>query len=355
MEFTHYQVLGVSESASQEEIKSSYKNLAKKFHPDKNPGNSAFEEHFKKINSAYQILSNPDKRKNYDIKLYYQRNRPVTTSQTSTRTQKPNPSQKKRYNREAERKRKAEEKKFERKVWKYTIIGGLLFLICCTIFYEVMNTLTYSSYFEEAMKLEQKGQPGPAIARYTDALIVKEEGEAFARRGLLRYKRNDFFGALDDLNLAIKKGQSNFELFYTRGKANIRLRNYNDASSDFEDAVKIKKSDSAYFYLAEIQNFHMKNYSKALAAYNEVIQMNPAWTDAIFGKGLCLQSLHFDKEAIEAFEIAITRKPNEGEYYYYNGFSKLNLKDSISACQNFQIAKSFNFYDANDAVEAVCY
>ena len=62
----YYKILGVGKDASVEEIKKSYRKLALKLHPDKNPGNKDAEEKFKKINEAYAVLSDPTKRKEYD-------------------------------------------------------------------------------------------------------------------------------------------------------------------------------------------------------------------------------------------------------------------------------------------------
>lgn len=62
----YYSILGVSEDASQEEIKRAYRELAKKYHPDKTRGDKKAEERFKEINEAYGILSDPEKRKKYD-------------------------------------------------------------------------------------------------------------------------------------------------------------------------------------------------------------------------------------------------------------------------------------------------
>jgi molecular chaperone DnaJ len=61
-----YKVLGVAEDASPEEIKKSYKKLAMKYHPDRNKGDSKAEEKFKSISTAYDTLSDPTKRSNYD-------------------------------------------------------------------------------------------------------------------------------------------------------------------------------------------------------------------------------------------------------------------------------------------------
>lgn len=62
----YYEVLGISKTATADEIKSAYRKLAKKYHPDLNPGDKAAEEKFKEIGEAYEILSDADKRARYD-------------------------------------------------------------------------------------------------------------------------------------------------------------------------------------------------------------------------------------------------------------------------------------------------
>ncbi len=62
----YYKILGVSRDATQEEIKKAYRRLALKYHPDRNKGNKEAEERFKEINEAYAVLSDPEKRRQYD-------------------------------------------------------------------------------------------------------------------------------------------------------------------------------------------------------------------------------------------------------------------------------------------------
>jgi molecular chaperone DnaJ len=62
----YYTILGLSRDATEKDIKTAYRKLARKYHPDVNPGNKAAEEKFKEINQAYEVISDVEKRKKYD-------------------------------------------------------------------------------------------------------------------------------------------------------------------------------------------------------------------------------------------------------------------------------------------------
>ena len=61
-----YSILGINKGATEKEIKKAYRKKAKEFHPDKNPGDKTAEENFKKVSEAYEVLSDPQKKQNYD-------------------------------------------------------------------------------------------------------------------------------------------------------------------------------------------------------------------------------------------------------------------------------------------------
>src|ERR1044072_6616188 len=62
----YYKTVGVERSASEADIKKAYRKLARQYHPDINPGNTAAEAKFKEINEAYEVLSDKEKREKYD-------------------------------------------------------------------------------------------------------------------------------------------------------------------------------------------------------------------------------------------------------------------------------------------------
>ena len=62
----YYNVLGIHKTADDKTIRQAYRRLARKYHPDVNPGDSSAEESFKNVNEAYSVLSNSDNRRQYD-------------------------------------------------------------------------------------------------------------------------------------------------------------------------------------------------------------------------------------------------------------------------------------------------
>src|SRR5579875_1402253 len=72
----YYETLGVPRNATAEEIRKAYRRLARKYHPDLNPGDKSAEERFKKVQEAYDVLSDEEKRKVYDQYGFYSPNIP---------------------------------------------------------------------------------------------------------------------------------------------------------------------------------------------------------------------------------------------------------------------------------------
>lgn len=118
----HYQTLGLKRNASNEEIKKAYRKLVQKFHPDKNDGDKYFEERFREVQEAYEVLSNPYEKGKYDTNYDFFINGKQKTNQEysyreSPKYQEPKPDpEKERKEKEARDKREKERAEKERVV-----------------------------------------------------------------------------------------------------------------------------------------------------------------------------------------------------------------------------------------------
>ncbi|WP_157986406.1 DnaJ domain-containing protein [Chitinophaga alhagiae] len=83
-----YSILGVSEQATEQQIKAAFRKLCMQYHPDKTGGNKALEEKFRQVLAAYEVLGNPDRKRSYDQRLAWQRTSPTasTAGHTQQRT-----------------------------------------------------------------------------------------------------------------------------------------------------------------------------------------------------------------------------------------------------------------------------
>jgi curved DNA-binding protein CbpA len=115
----HYQTLGIKRDASNDDIKKAYRKLAQKFHPDKNDGDKFFEERFKEIQEAYEILSDLYEKGKYDTNYdYFFGSQNQTHSQTYTNRQEPKYEQPKpdpeKVRKEKEEKEKRDKERAEK-------------------------------------------------------------------------------------------------------------------------------------------------------------------------------------------------------------------------------------------------
>lgn len=123
----YYDILGISIWATEEEIKKSYRKLAFKFHPDYNQGDKFFEDRFRDIQEAYEILTNREKKIQYDIKLHSILYPPKQTQQTTTNyTPKTEPKENNYYSYSTSTQSKQEPPKETKKVKKVSAIDSII-------------------------------------------------------------------------------------------------------------------------------------------------------------------------------------------------------------------------------------
>lgn len=223
----YYVILNISRNASLKEIKTSYKKLALKYHPDKNQGNKNTEELFKQVNEAYQTLSNDSKRIVYDQKLEYhlfilhQRSaqtfkanqnqppsqKPPSTAEAYNQGYKPNSDFSTDYSTQGKHYKEREFAPKEKKSDHY-ILGITLFIIIatvCLILGFMMNRIAAQDHYKSAVNNFKNEQYLKAIMELNNAIHFDESFvEAYELRADCKVKIYRYEHALSDYNRAIK-------------------------------------------------------------------------------------------------------------------------------------------------------
>lgn len=150
----YYQFLGVNKDATADEIKSAYRKLSKKFHPDVNDGDKFFEERFKEIQEAYEVLSNPVRKSSYDAQHGFKSETQGRGQQSKPKTESdfnrspPPPQQPNNVHQEPPTQPKA--KKSNANVWGiviFVLVGGFIHAVFKNL---NKNQKTYTTPIETA-------------------------------------------------------------------------------------------------------------------------------------------------------------------------------------------------------------
>ncbi len=379
MAVTLYDILGVSPSASAAEIKTAYKNLAKKYHPDKNPGSVWHEEQFKKINHAYQVLSDTYQKRIYDYRLEYELyNRHKTTvnhkpkpspQYTQQRTQQ-RPAQKKTssYKKAPDSGQYSKDETFydpknlsEKKLNLLVVSYYIIAIALLGLYYEYQDNLKTQELFEKAQAYEQKEQYFNALGTYNAILALDiKNAEAYEKRALVKLKIEwEPYDILHDFNAAVElSGKPSPTLLFERSKCLMSMQQYDLALKDLEDLLKTKSEtfshkDSAYFYKAEI-NFLYKNYPQAISNYTAFIKTHPNSGEAHSNRAFCYYETKIYKAAVYDYNFSIQWQPENAEYYFYRAFAKFALKDSVNACKDLHDSFLLGYSEAGEVKENIC-
>ncbi len=298
----HYTTLGISELASQEQAKVAFKRLAVEFHPDKNPNNPVAEELFKQINEAYQILSNPVRKQQYDTTLrfaysysYYVNNRPKEAEQNFQRyhTQRPkDPQNTNLYS---------------------SLISVAFIMYMFLVVNSVHNFMSRFHYYQALQRIE--------IKNYDEAIDELSYSigydNSFATAYFLRAKLyNEHFGfpngALSDYTKAIENALIQESTFYLeRGIAYSQVNEKQGAITDFMTALDLSKYEQKTAYeIAEEYSNRLKEYELAIEIYTTLIRQDSTKSIYYELRALAYSNLQKDNLAQQDFEKIIQKSDN---------------------------------------------
>ena len=280
---TYYQILGVSATADKEEIKAAFKKLALSLHPDKNPDNPPAEEQFKRVNEAYQVLSNDQKRTMYDITLQYTAQTPLPyypedeTSGDDRYFQDRHQRAARQPSQSYGRPRYAPHVEFDpTQVRKMGLMLGVFFILFVTgVIYlaQFMNRLNAEDRYEEALR---EGKTYGAMLGFSEAIgFDKEYWQAYYQRGLLRMEvQRDYKHAHSDFNAAIRyTDKPTAPIYYNRGICNFQLNRYSAALSDFNQSIQLDSRIGMAYYLRSLTQLNLKDTTRACQDWQQAVQL----------------------------------------------------------------------------------
>ncbi len=389
--FDYYQILGVAKNADQQTIKVAYKKLALKYHPDRNAGDKNAEEQFKKINEAYQTLSDIEKRNHYDFLLNYS----YQTTQVYTRpTPPPRPESDKtvynrygKYNwRNAPRYKTAPVYKIDNNYFRNQVIALVAMLVLSSI---AIGIAQLNAYFDkqEALRIEQKNNQLLANAqslydqrhyRQSLEMIVKlvneypiehkfyqKQDQMLSKLNALaisQFEQKAYLSAVQKLEV-LKDFQRPMRLNTWRLMAEcyMQLKEYRKAVHAF-DYILIREDSNIDLMLkiADIYQYDIKDYDKAIDYYNEARHTFKKYQSDVYGNAFefvikpnevpepyfkmftVRAHLLFDKgeyeEVIKDCNWAIFLRPQRAEMYYLRAQALFKLNNFNRACNDIKRA-----------------
>lgn len=368
MNQNYYQILNVKYNATQEEIKAAYRLLAKKYHPDINPGNPDKEEKFKQIAQAYKTLSDKNKRARYDLSLLRKAYQKPPPSNPAT-----NPYQ---YGSPFDQKRTTHTRRpFQRRYTTprepvtyskqaYILSGILLFIIIIGVVYIPLYLVKFSAnyHFEKGKNYYQNGQYYSALTslEYAQLNYGDRQADASLLAGTifmdhynqygyaLEYAERGLQHASDSTNIA--------KLNILKGKSLEKFGNHEESLAAFKNAANAQPdNDSIYYYIGMINAHQLNNYPHAIEAFNKIKVDSPQFTEVYYQLGYGHFKTKNYQQAKENLDKYISVAPNNGKAYYFRGLSYINLKQIEDACLDLQKASEYNIREVDSLLGKYCH
>lgn len=360
-----YDILQVSNDASDKEIKLAYKRLAKKYHPDINPDSLDAEEKFKQVNEAYGVLSNPDLRFHYDqamLNLFIDSF--AQTDDIDPEVRRPNQRPRKNYSYmfEEDRKKQRERDRFTPK--KYAILfGGYGIVVALLVIFGLsMERYTAGIWYDEAMRFYRLGEHVRAMSKLRDVFEKDDEmSEAYWLYGQIYFNHMaDPVNAVSYYNSAVEYAAEDDTLLtsylMSRAEALQSMGKFNDAVIDYHSVLGIDSiHKEANFQLAQVLTYALQLGKPAEKHYRYLESQDTLVFEVALGLGVSLYQQGKYKDAKPFFHKAFkyNRLDRELDFYYGNLLLK-NEQDTIGACNYWFRSANRGNREAERSIKQYC-
>ncbi|HXH17569.1 MAG TPA: DnaJ domain-containing protein [Chitinophagales bacterium] len=320
----YYTILGVTSSATQDEIKAAYRKLVRQFHPDKNYGN---EGHFKLIQEAYEVLSDERKRDHFDAQLAYETY--INDPEELTKFLREQKNKPKKYRKPApesgEPKRKL--------VFNSTsaLVASLVLIIA------MVNLLIFKDRMTSVPEDEIQNQ-GLGYLQSNEKLTH----EYFQKAMSYFHSQNNEF-ALMYFAKAIELSPQDPKLYFNRGLVHYVMKDYRAALNDLNQTVKLNPNYKNVYWVRAKLKYDMDDNAGAIADFTEAISHDPYNDSLYFNRGLAYYYMAEYESAIRDIDRAIQLNPRQGQYYFDRGDAKQMAGDDDGTCSDWMKAKEMGY------------
>ena len=362
MHLNYYHILGVSASATVREIKLAYKKLAIQYHPDKHQGNTYFEEKFKQVNEAYQVLSNPHKRAAYDLKLQYLlqlKLRQQGAHQQHYRYQgpvrRPSSVSERHY-------RPIPKSQFIKKDWYIVgaIFGGII--IFCLILKLIMDHVTALDNYEKALTEIEEERWSSAHSHLSEAIYFKPSyAAAYMKRAKIAMEvRQDYSAASADLDATITNAeQKTAQMYFLRSKCYQQLRNPSGAEADLTSAIGLNTNFAEAYYDRGMLRARMLNkFPEAIKDFTQYMRFGTPdvakQKDALYYRGFSYYLTLQNTAALQDYRQLLKQDNKNARVFFLIGKAQVEMDSTAAACQNFENAFNLGYLAAMGDIQRYC-
>ena len=378
MSQNHYQVLGVSATAPLREIKLAYKRLAVQYHPDKHGGSTQFEEKFKQVSVAYQVLGDPARRAAYDHQLRVaarraeearrqQQFRPQTQQVYGVPMPPPAPLRTRPPAGSAERYYRTiprEKPKFTRRDYLVTLgifVALLLFMFSVKI---TMDHVTAVGDYEDGLKAYVRRSWGSAHGFFTEAIHFKPTyAAALQRRGEIeQFAYQNYRAALTDYRAALAntEGRAAAQLWFRLGQCHNNLRQPDSAEMCLGHALmldsllsgaRLARGETRLFGLNQFE-YAINDFSMGLRQRMEAKQ--PVPYKYLTYRGLAYYKLGDYAAARNDYQQVLLQNPTSGQVHFLLGRLAQQEGKVDAACEFFRRSVRLGYAYAAQAQQRIC-
>ena len=351
----YYHILDISYHATPAQIKASYRQLAKEYHPDVNADNRSKEELFKLVGEAYEVLSDEGKKASYDLSLLLYLNGQTTATQSHTWDIRQHAQRRTSFY------RRRSPVVYSKRT--HLAMAVLLLTITSAVLIVPLSLTRYSSeyHYDKGLEYFQNGQYYAALNSLDRSVIdfgTKDVEACLLAGNILMHQYGQYNYAIEYADKGLERASSKGErvqLLYLKGQCLRKSTDYYPAIEALEQALTLwPEYDSLHYAIGEIYAFHLDEYTLGLRSFDQLLKVNRNFREGLYGQAYCYYKLRNYKRALTSIDEYLNKGVIDAEAYLLKGKVLYHLGQPDQACDFWIKAARWDYGDAEKLVKKYC-